>query len=161
MNTLKSSTKTNFPFEQMITRLSPEIVATFTPTQLDALKIAFHQLNCKKHAIDIRFSLPFPGKGVYLVFLAGSEQRSLTRRRASRTHISQGAFISIAVSTILVGAIAALTLFPLIQSSLKSSKTSSFYPTGIPWLNSRAACENTGRVWKGETCWDEQHNPNF
>lgn len=161
MNTLKSSTKVNPQLEQVIARLSPEIVATFTPTQLDALQIAFHQLTWRKHSVDVRFSFPFPGKGIYFVFLAGPERRSLARRRTSRTHISPGAFISIAASTILGGAIIALTLFQLIQTSKTTSKTTQFYPTGIPWLNSKTACQHTGRVWQGETCWDEQHDPNF
>jgi hypothetical protein len=35
------------------------------------------------------------------------------------------------------------------------------FATGIPWLESEAACVRTGRVWQEETCWDSEHDPTF
>jgi hypothetical protein len=35
------------------------------------------------------------------------------------------------------------------------------YPTGIPWIDNEADCQNSGRTWQDNICWDSEHNPIF
>ncbi|AFZ59962.1 hypothetical protein ACOWPH_17105 [Anabaena sp. PCC 7938] len=49
-------------------------------------------------------------------------------------------------------------------SFMISSVTSSLntiHPTSIPGIKDQEKCENTGRVWRDNKCWDYQHNPAF
>lgn len=67
-------------FVDLFQRLSPEIAASFTNYQLDAVKRAFATRSRSKHPIDIRLSLPGLRQRYYLVVLAGKERRSAERR---------------------------------------------------------------------------------
>ncbi|MBD2363580.1 hypothetical protein H6G36_20700 [Anabaena minutissima FACHB-250] len=37
----------------------------------------------------------------------------------------------------------------------------STYPASIPWINSKVECEDTGRQWLDNKCWDEEHSSSF
>ncbi|NJR66148.1 MAG: hypothetical protein HC772_13850 [Leptolyngbyaceae cyanobacterium CRU_2_3] len=57
---MTSHQRADASFDQIITRIPPESKATFTEDQLDALKLAFRQVNWKSnHLLDIRLSIPF------------------------------------------------------------------------------------------------------
>ncbi len=60
-------------------RLNPELAATFTAEQRDAIAIMFGGREIANHAIEIRRSIPFGRRRFYLVFLMGPERRNFFR----------------------------------------------------------------------------------
>jgi len=76
----------------MIKKVHPSILASFTPSQLNALA-AVSKPSPGQHWIDYRVSLPIFGRRIYLTILAGRERRSLTRLK----HEGQ---ISLAITSI-------------------------------------------------------------
>ncbi|MFP4100097.1 hypothetical protein [Coleofasciculus sp.] len=73
------------PFiEQFFARIPPKTAATFNPNQLDILKQTFGNRASKKHAVDLRLSMPFPKGGFYWVLLMGREKRSRDRLQQER-----------------------------------------------------------------------------
>ena len=90
------------PFlEQMFARMSPGARDLFASAQLDEIKRAFSGRSFGCHAMDWRFRLRLFGKSFYVVFLAGRERRSRTRRHAIRG----GALLRGACTVVLVTAI--------------------------------------------------------
>jgi len=69
---------------QFFRRISPRVAATFTETQLTALKSLFGHTPWRRHAIDQRRSLALGGRRYYLVVVAGRERRSPLRRALER-----------------------------------------------------------------------------
>ncbi|MGD8810534.1 MAG: hypothetical protein PVG24_13080 [Gammaproteobacteria bacterium] len=69
------------PFvEHYFKRLDPELAASFTPAQRDAIRVMFGARGVAHHAIELRRSIPFlGGRRFYLVFLMGRERRGLAR----------------------------------------------------------------------------------
>lgn len=51
----------------------------------------------------------------------------------------------------------------LSKSCLFSSAAAneSYHPTSIPWLKTKFDCEDSGRHWENNQCWDEEHNAVF
>ena len=45
--------------------------------------------------------------------------------------------------------------------SYVTSNLSTIHPTSIPGIKDQEKCEQTGRVWEDDKCWDYQHNPSF
>lgn len=70
----KSSSTDKF-VQEFFTCISPKTASTFTDTQLIALKQAFGDRLNKRHAVDIRLSIPFFKRGFYIVLLLGKEKR--------------------------------------------------------------------------------------
>jgi hypothetical protein len=71
----------------LLDRLPPEVLETFTPEQRAALWGAARPSTWRYHPIDIRISLPFLGMRWFLTVVSGVERRSPNRRRRdSRTH---------------------------------------------------------------------------
>lgn len=71
--------------ELTLRRLPPDIRASLTTAQETALRTAIGgTLKERVHAIDLRFSLPGSGGGVYVVVLAGREQRAPARLQQDR-----------------------------------------------------------------------------
>jgi len=60
-------------------RLNPEVAATFTAEQRDAISIMFGAREIADHSIEIRRSFPFGRRRFYLVFLMGPERRDFAR----------------------------------------------------------------------------------
>lgn len=60
-------------------RIPKELVSTFTPAQLDAVKRAFGARSAGAHAVDLRMSFPLLRNRGYLVVLAGRERRGAER----------------------------------------------------------------------------------
>lgn len=69
------------PFtEHYFQRLDPEVAASFTPEQRDAIRVMFGARGIARHGIELRRSIPFVGgRRFYLVFLMGRERRGLAR----------------------------------------------------------------------------------
>lgn len=148
-------------FEQVLANLPEEVAQTLTDAQLIALRQSFRGLVWKKHPVDVRLSLPWPNRGFYLVILAGPEQRSRERLRAESRHYSYAGLGLILLITTVLGAIATTLFITVIQPSWTFIQTAPSHPTALPWLRSQRACENTGREWRQEQCWDRENDPTF
>jgi hypothetical protein len=158
---MTSHQRADASFDQVITRIPPESKAAFTAEQLDAFKLAFRQVNWKSnHAIDIRLSIPVFKGGFYIVFLAGQERRSQQRLRAEMPHYHRKAIVGLTLLTLSLSGVAALG-YGAFRLTLQASQRDDVHPTAIPWLQSRSACEQTGRTWESNECWDREHSPDF
>jgi len=72
---------------EILDRLPPEILDTFTPEQRAALWGAAKPSTWRRHPIDIRLSVPLLGSRLFLAIVSGVERRSPDRRRRdSQTH---------------------------------------------------------------------------
>lgn len=71
-------------FENFFAQISPEIAATFTDEQVQALARVFAARQSYKHFVDIRLSLPL--LRCYIVVLAGREKRSAKRLQQDRLY---------------------------------------------------------------------------
>ncbi len=61
-------------------RLDPEVAASFTEAQREAITTMFGARGITRHAVEVRRSFPVPGGWrFYLVFLCGRERRALSR----------------------------------------------------------------------------------
>ncbi len=60
-------------------RLDPEVAASFTAKQCEAIKIMFGSRGIANHAVEVRRSVPFGRLRFYVVFLLGREQRDFSR----------------------------------------------------------------------------------
>ena len=69
---------------QLLSRLPPEVAASFTAPQLQALKQVLGGRPWASPAVDIRRGLPLFGGRLYLVFLLGRERRSAERLAQER-----------------------------------------------------------------------------
>ncbi|MEH1846620.1 MAG: hypothetical protein V7L25_16900 [Nostoc sp.] len=78
----KYSSKNDTFLQQFSVRIPPQVVATFTDAQLTELQKVFRERVNKRHAVDIRLSIPFIKKRFYLVFLLGKEKRLKQNRKA-------------------------------------------------------------------------------
>jgi hypothetical protein len=66
---------------ELLERLPPEVLETFTPEQRSALWGAAKPSSWRHHPIDIRISLPLFGGRLFMAVVAGAERRSGSRRR--------------------------------------------------------------------------------
>jgi hypothetical protein len=61
--------------------------------------------------------------------------------------------------------VCSLTTIYVILSGFNSiffpDKGFSPYLTSIPWIESKAECQHTGRDWYDNKCWDKEHSPMF
>jgi hypothetical protein len=64
-------------------RIDPQVAATFTPVQQQAIKTMFGARGINRHAVDIRRGLSFGRSRFYMVFLMGRERRALSGPRRS------------------------------------------------------------------------------
>ena len=77
--------KTSDPFyAQFFARISDDVAKSFSDAQLDAVKLAFGARSRGSHPIDIRMSIPLLTPRIYIVFLAGGEQRPSQRLALER-----------------------------------------------------------------------------
>ncbi|HEY9644076.1 MAG TPA: hypothetical protein V6C57_26525 [Coleofasciculaceae cyanobacterium] len=148
-------------FDQVIAQIPPESKNTLTTAQLNALKLAFRQVNWKSNpAINIRLSIPICKSGFYVVFLAGRERRAQPRRRAEMPHYQRQAIAGLVILTLSLGSAAALS-YAALSLMFQASQRDNIHPTAIPWLKTQSACEQTGRTWESNQCWDQGHSPDF
>ena len=75
-NSIMADSASDDPFlRQFFAQLPPELRTNFTDRQLAALKSVFGDATRSGHAFDLRFSLPLPWRGIYLVLLGGQDRR--------------------------------------------------------------------------------------
>lgn len=60
-------------------RVDPEVAASFTEPQREAIKSMLGARGMTKHAVEVRHSIPFGKRSLYFVCLIGKEGRSLHR----------------------------------------------------------------------------------
>src|SRR5512133_1032128 len=89
-------------FAAFFRRIPEEVAPTFTAAQLDAVKRAFGARYRGAHAIDLRLSLPLWQRSVYLVLLAGSEQRTFDRRSLEQLFRQLWTFANAAVLVVFL-----------------------------------------------------------
>ncbi|MEA5620919.1 hypothetical protein VB711_24220 [Cronbergia sp. UHCC 0137] len=149
-------------FEEVFTKISPEIADTFTNEQLEAIKTGFSTHRWVHHPSDLRISVPIPGLKLYLVILAGPERRNsqITRSEKSLNTFWTPSNILFFLMVFIILAISGLTTFSFVFSS-SGILPKSFYPTSIPWIYKQSECEHTGRNWRNGKCWDNEHSPTF
>ena len=164
MQIMKSLQRKDPAFEQIFPKIPPEIARTFTEEQLNALKKAFGFRDWNRHPVDIRVSIPIPGIRFYLVLLAGRERRSYPRLQVSRrmyplwTPVNAlfitGFFILLLTSGFIT--------FSYVFSSLRSiSLPATPFATSLPFIENQSLCEQSGKIWRYEKCWDTEQNPSF
>jgi len=72
---------------ELLDRLPPEVLETFTPDQRAALWGAAKQSSWRAHPIDIRISVPLGIGNLFFAVVSGVERRSRGRvKRDSRSH---------------------------------------------------------------------------
>ncbi|TAF09897.1 MAG: hypothetical protein EAZ77_04260 [Nostocales cyanobacterium] len=47
------------------------------------------------------------------------------------------------------------------QQTSQFNQQTSQHPTSIPWIDNSISCENSGRVWENDKCWDSEHSAMF
>lgn len=149
--------------ERILERVHPEVRATFSQAQVEALRKALGNRIDKKHAVDLRLSVPLPGRSIYCVLLAGAEGRSHDRLKQEANVLLVPATL---LASILLGIGAIAGLVQLKQSQLfaapdPAAEEDTFHPTQIPFKTNQADCEASGRQWEDEKCLDYEHNPDF
>lgn len=156
---MTDAAKPNPALERLLKRMPSDLVASFTPSQLEALSSACRSETARKHSLDLRLTLPLPGRGFYLVVLAGRERRSTQRLRQDSNYL----YTSVFGSLVLVGILAAIAVPSIlwVSSWNAKEKTEASHPTSIPWLLDRQSCEATGRYWRDTRCWDDEWSPKF
>lgn len=147
-------------FETIVAQMPADVVASLTATQLAELKSSCYQFKWRKHPVDIRLSIPFPGRGIYFVFLAGPERRSLQRLRTENSKYPYKVVVTFSLlAGLAMGGI--VMTWQSLQPVAMQLQRSFVHPVSIPWLQSKGECEKTGRIWKDDNCWDSDHSPDF
>ena len=153
---------------RILEQMPPEERYLFSQNQIESLHRSALALPKTSHAINVRWSIPFPGKGVYLVFFAGKERRS--RKRL----ISDGDFQLLPRLVLILGTLlgcAAVFSLSYSQRMLAISKQRSkaqldqpsdlIHPTVVPFKYDREQCETSLREWKDGKCIDYDHDHTF
>ncbi len=102
-----NDTATEAPFEAdpfckaLFESLGPEIRASFTETQMNALVSSLTRMNRQRHSLDLRAQVSLFFQRYYVVLLAGPDRRhkvmkTLARRRRLSFHAGTGATLGVA-----------------------------------------------------------------
>ncbi|WP_071518511.1 hypothetical protein [Geitlerinema sp. PCC 9228] len=148
---------------RILQQLPPEITASFTSEQLQAIKQAFGNDQWQQHPVDIRTTISLVGLKFYLVILAGREKRSRDRLRQEREWhpVWKPGNIAVLFGFCSVPIVIMWVILALLKSPIRA--VSHPHPTSIPWLTTQEECEKTGRTWSQleSKCWDSEHHPWF
>lgn len=157
---MKLSNSTPISSDSVLARMAPEMASTFSPAQIQALQAA---LTPRRHAVNIRLSLPLGLTRVYLVLLAGTEVRSTARRRqeAAQHPLWTPINMLVIVGTMGMGIFALLVMAQITSNDLSAIFNPKAAPAGIPFKSDRASCEESGRTWQENECLDFGHDPTF
>ncbi|MBE9111156.1 hypothetical protein IQ273_17260 [Nodosilinea sp. LEGE 07298] len=155
---LSNSASTNS--DNVLARMAPEVAVTFSPAQVEALKVA---LTPRRHPVNIRLSLPLGITRVYLVVLAGTELRSSDRLRQSAAQHPLWTPMNILVMAGTMGfsILALLAMVQLDNTDLSKVFNPKAAPASIPFKADRNSCEESGRIWREGSCLDLSHDPTF
>lgn len=153
--------------QRILEQLPPEERYSFSERQIEALHQSALSLPKARHIINIRWSIPFPPKGVYLVFFAGKEHRS--RKRLLADGDFQLLPRVILVCTSLLGCAIVFCLSYSYQMFVTSDRSASnldnspdtIYPTVVPFKYDQEQCETSFREWIDGECVDYEHDHTF
>lgn len=147
---------------RMLHRLPKEMVEGFSEKELLALYRAMPRTG--KHAIDLRFSLPFLPKRIYFVFLMGQEKRS-GRGRAEQQrpwNPTTTAFAMLLSLATLITVYSVTYRFMQAQSNTDTpAKAATSHPTALPWIKHAKDCTAPTQQWKNGLCFEDNHDPTF
>jgi hypothetical protein len=93
--------------EHYLKRMAPEVAASFTEAQRDAIKSILGTRGMTKHAVEIRRSIPLSKWRFYTVFLMGREHRSLR-------HLDREGALSRPFNLLVYACLAALISAPVL-----------------------------------------------
>ena len=162
---MKKNLQKNKPaFEQLLIKIPPEIAKTFTFEQIEAIKKAFGFPDWNRHPVDIRVSIPIPGLRFYLILLAGRQHRSNQRLQVSRSMFPLWKPVNILfiIGFLILLLTSGFMTFSYVFSSLSSILLpASPFATSLPFIENQSSCEQTGRIWRHNQCWDSEQNPLF
>lgn len=156
------SKSSQYLVDRFTKNMSPEVIATFTEEQQEAIAQALAGQSWKKHPVDIRLSIPFLWQRYYFVCVAGLEKRSPQRLAVERTKYPLWTLTNLAIILGVMG----FGIFTLLLGLWLSSKDfrrvlHQQFPTVVPFKGDQASCEKSGRVWKDGECLDFEHDPTF
>lgn len=104
------------PFQKLFfSRIPAEIAQSFSPEQLEAVKLAFGARSPGAHALDLRCSVPFGDRAWYVVLLAGQMRRLSPHRTIKRLFRPSRSTVS-AVSAIAIVIVATLALLSVLYA---------------------------------------------
>lgn len=151
----------NPALERFLRRLPEDVANSFTTEQLQALQTALQSTEWRQHPVDIRLTIPLLWKKFYFVLIAGPDRRSKHRRIYAP--VWRPANILFAMGLISLGMLMTIGLFQLKSISLDflANPFDVIYPTGIPFKPDKESCEDSGRIWRDDQCFDYDHDPNF
>ena len=109
----KDSSKTDPFVQQFFARIPPKTATTFSNTQLAALKQVFKERITKRHAVDIKLSIPFFRQGFYIVLLLGKEKRSKKRLQASIYQPVNSVLLTISRLVLITSLLGSLYIFKI------------------------------------------------
>ena len=162
------NTKRHAFVRHIIEQLPPEQRYTFSDQQVDALHQSALALPKAKHIINIRVSVPFIGKGFYMVLLAGREQRSQRRLMADNEfkvlpNLATLLTIILGCTTLfgLAYAQRILSIYQQNQAARLNEVSNVVHPTIVPFKYDREQCEASNREWKDGQCYDYDHSHKF
>lgn len=152
---------------KILGHIPTEVRETFTSEQLQSLQSAFTQVSRPvSHPVNLRLSIPFLGKGFYIVLLAGPERRS--KERLQKT---QKAWVSrMVMATFMIAGCASVVGLMKFRYAYAGSahnkpviEEAQFHPTSLPpsVVRNKEICIESGRTWENRECIDEEHDPNF
>lgn len=70
--------------EKLLDRLPEDVRESLTDRQVEALSQVLDDPAWRKHSLDLRFTVPVPGRKLYFTMVGGREQRSHERRKLDR-----------------------------------------------------------------------------
>ena len=162
------STRYHSLMKRILEQLPPEEQYLFSEHQIEVLHRSALSLPKANHAINVRWSIPFLGKGFYLVFFVGKERRS--RKRL----LADGDFqLMPRIVLILASLLGCAIVFGLAygQRKLAISQQRSAYnldqpsdnihPTTVPFKYDQEQCETSFREWIDGECVDYDHSHTF
>ena len=153
---------------RILEQLPPEERYLFSEHQIEALHRSALSLPKADHMVNIRWSIPFPGKGFYLVLFAGKERRSKQRLLAEKEFQMLPRILMAGV--MLCGCAALFGLVYGQQMMYSARQRSEFnldtpdnavHPTVVPFKYDQEQCERSHRQWKDEQCVDYEHDYTF
>ncbi|MEM9806429.1 MAG: hypothetical protein AAF959_14230 [Cyanobacteria bacterium P01_D01_bin.56] len=152
----------------ILAQLPPEQRYTFSDQQVEALHQSALALPKAKHAINLRLSIPFPGKGFYFVFFAGEERRSRKRLLADNDFkllpkliVTLGIILGCATVAGLAYSQRLLAISKQDKAARLEDSSETVHPTIVPFKYNREQCETSHREWKDGQCFDYEHDHTF
>ena len=157
------STLQNSLVKRILEQLPPEERYTFSERQVAALHQSAQSLPKASHIVHIRWSIPLPGRGLYVVFFAGKERRSRQRLLADKEFQVLPRIVLLGIVCLSCIALLGLVYGQQILSVAKQRQASDniVHPTVVPFKHNQEQCESSHREWKNNQCVDYEHGHTF